>query len=315
MTELAVDVARIEQAAREIAPEFRDTPQFVCQELGEALDVRALLKVETANPVRSFKGRGADLLAQRAARSEVLACASTGNLARALAHTGQQRGVQVEIFASSSADQLRLFRLESLGANVHLVSGDADAAGQVARTEAERNGWRLVEGGETALAEGAGTIGTELVGFRGAIDHVLVPAGHGASVCGIAAWLKATSPATRVIAVGSTGAPAAERAWRTGDLEPDGPAKTIAEGLAVRAPVAETLQAMRSTVDDYVLVDDELLLTAIGLLLDRAGLVVEPAGAAGVAAALMLRDQLRGATVALPVGGANIETETLEQVL
>lgn len=316
MTELVVDVARIEQAAREIAPEFRDTPQFVCEMLGEALDMRALLKVETVNPVRSFKGRGTDLLAQRASRSEVLACASTGNLGRALARAGREHGVQVEIFAASAADQLRLFRLEALGANVHLVHGDADAAEHVARTETERNGWKLVEGGsETALAEGAGTIGTELTGFPGPIDHVLVPVGHGASLCGIAAWIKATSPATRVVAVGSTGAPAMERAWRTGDLEPDGPTKTIAESLAVREPVAETLQAMRNTVDDYVLVDDELLLTAVGLLLNRSGLVVEPAGAAGVAAALSMRDALRGATVALPISGADIEPETLEQVL
>ncbi|WP_460961729.1 threonine ammonia-lyase [Parasphingorhabdus pacifica] len=313
MTEL-VDVQRIEQAVGMIAPTFRDTPQYVCDELGDALDLRPLLKVETVNPVRSFKGRGADLLARRTPSSVALVCASTGNLGYALAHVAGKYGVRVEIFASSMTDQTRLFQLESFGANVHLVLGDHDAARRDARAAAERTGWKFVEEGtEPAFVEGGGTIGAELTGFDGTIDHVLVPVGHGSSICGIAAWFNAVSPSTRVVAVGSTGAPAMERAWRTGDLESDGPTKTMAEGLAVREPVAETVRAMRRSVDAYVLVDDELLSVAARLLRTCSRLVAEPAGAAGIAGALSMADELRGTTVALPVGGANVDSEALER--
>lgn len=311
-----VDVRRIEEAAGSISSVFSGTPQFVSEPLGDVLDCEALLKVETINPIRSFKGRGADFLARSTPREDVLVCASVGNLGQGLAYAGREHGLRVEIFASSTTSQLRLFRMEALGANVHLVDGDFDTARKSARDAAERDGWRLVEdGGEAALAEGAGTIAVELTRAERPIDFVLVPVGNGSLICGIAAWFKAVSPRTRVVAVGVTGSPAMERAWRTGVLEEGAPTGTIADGLAAREPVGPAVRAMRDTVDGYVLVDDDVLLTAMRLLLTRCGVVAEPSGAAGVAAALTMRDELGGASVALPVGGANVDADVLAQVL
>ena len=316
MSAPGIDAGRIERAAAEIDPRFLGTPQFVAGPLGDELGCRVRLKLETITPIRSFKGRGTDLLARTAGDGDVLACASAGNLGQGLAFAGRTRGLPVEIFAARDANPLKLDRMRALRATLHLVDGDFDAARAAVADAAEREGWRLVvDGRDRELAEGAGTIAVELTAGVEPPDVVIVPVGNGSLACGIASWLKAVHPATRVIAVGPAGAPAMERAWRTGALETGPPTTTIAEGLAARVPVAEAVGVMRATVDDFVLVEDERMLEAMRLLIDVCGLISEPSGAAGIAAALDLRDELRDATIAVPICGANVTREVLGRAL
>jgi threonine dehydratase len=317
MSQEFVDVGQIEKAATVISPVFRDSPQFLSDQLSEELNFSAMLKVETINPIRCFKGRGTDFLARTRPRGDVLVCASAGNLGQGLAHAGREHGLQTHIFAASTVNPIKLSAMRRLGAEVHLVDGDFDLARQSAAELAERHGWTLVENGEDSLlAEGAGTVAVELVRDGGRpIDHVLVPVGNGSLLCGMAAWLKSHAPDTRIIAVGATGSPAMERAWRTGDTTPGGPTTTVADGIACRVPTTRAVRAMRATVERFVLVDDELILNAVGMLARTAGLIVEPSGAAALAGALSLRHELAGATVAMVITGGNIDPRLLARAM
>ncbi|MCW2645598.1 MAG: pyridoxal-phosphate dependent enzyme [Pseudonocardiales bacterium] len=312
---LALSAERIERAAHDVPAAFRATPQFGSPGLSSSLGFDALLKVETVNPIRSFKGRGTDFLAQHS-DAEVLVCASAGNLGQGLAFAGRTRGRRVIIYASRHISELKASAMRALDAEVRLVDGDFDAAKDAADDAAREHGWQLVvDGREPSLAEGAGGMAVELTDAGRPLDAVLVPVGNGSLACGVAHWFKAVSPQTRVIAVGSVGAPAMYAAWRSGDLLTGAPTTTIAEGLAARVPVPEAVGSMRTSVDDFVLVDDDALREAMRVLLAHTGLVSEPSGAAALAGAMLLRAELVGGTVALPLTGANIDPETLSRLL
>ena len=311
---LEIDAGRVERAAKVIDPVFRDTPQFLAETLRDPLGCDVVLKVETINPIRSFKGRGTDLLA-RGGDEAPLACGSAGNFGQGLAYAGRTHGREVHVFAAASANPLKLERMRALGAEVVVVEGDFDDAKDAVEDSAREKGWRLVvDGRDPEIAEGAATLALELARF-GRLDHVLVPVGNGSLICGVASWIKAVSPETEVIAVGPTGAPAMERAWRTGEMEKGEATTTIADGLAARAPVPEALELMRRVVDRFILVDDELMLRAVGLVHERCGLVTEPSGAAGIAGVLALGDELSGRTVGVPLCGSNVTPDDFARAL
>jgi threonine dehydratase len=259
-----------------------------------------------------LQGPGHRLLARTATRGDVLVCASAGNLGQGLAYAGREHDLRIEVFSASTVNADKLAAMRRLGARVTLVDGDFDVARQCAAGSAQRHGWTLVEDGtDPPLAEGAATIAVELTAAGHSIDYLLVPAGNGSLAAGVAAWVKAVAPSVRVVAVG---APATAQAWRTGDSTAHtDPTTTIAEGLAARAPARRAVEAMRATVDDFVLVDDQQLLQAMRLLLRSTGLIAEPSGAAAVAAALAMRQQLAGTTTAMVITGSNIDENLLRR--
>jgi threonine dehydratase len=306
-------LASIAQAARAIDPVFLRTPQFVSEPLSDLLGCELTLKVETLNPLRCFKGRGADWFVQRwidAGNAGDMVCASAGNFGQALAYACRKHRIPVTVYAAVGANGLKLQRMRALGALVRLEGADFDAAKEAARGWAEAAGATLVEDGLIpAISEGAGSIAVELLGRDDAFDTVLVPLGNGALINGIARWIKAAAPATRVIGVCSTGAPAMARAWRSGPGAPiisHPVAQTIADGIAVRVPIVEAVEDMRRLVDDVLEVDDETILEAMRLLHQHTGLVVEPAGAAGLAALLAARDRCAVGSVATVLCGGNV---------
>ncbi len=309
-----LDLARVERAVADIDPVFLDSPQFLAEELRDPLGCDVFLKVETVNPIRSFKGRGTDWLA-RAGGEGPLACASAGNFGQGLAYAGRTNQREVHVFVAADANPLKVGRIRALGATVTEIDGDFDDAREAVVAASAEQGWQLVvDGLDAEIAEGAATMAVELGGLP-RLDAVLVPVGNGSLICGIAAWLKHVSPETEVIAVGPEGAPAMERAWRTGDTSPGDPTATIADGLASRVPVPEAVELMRTVVDRFVLVDDDAMLRAVRLLYERCGLITEPSGAAGVAAALDLGEELRGRTVATPLCGSNVTPDLLARAL
>ena len=298
-----------------IDPVFRDTPQFKVESLQEPLGCDVVLKVESVNPIRSFKGRGTDLLARTAGDGAPLACASAGNFGQGLAYAGRTHGLEVHVYAAATANPLKLERMRALRAEVHLVDGDFDDAKTAVEEAAAEHGWQLVvDGLAPEIAEGAATMALELARF-GRLDHVLVPVGNGSLICGVASWLKEVSPDTEIVAVGPVGAPAMEQAWRTGEMAAGGSTTTIADGLAARVPVPEALHLMRRIVDRFVLVEDNLLLRAVGLVHEHTGLVSEPSGVAGIAAILALGEELQGRTVATPLCGSNVAPDLFGRAL
>lgn len=301
----------IEDAAATIDPAFRQTPQFTDAALSERIGTELVVKVETLNPIRSFKGRGADYLMRNLAGDARIVCASAGNFGQAMAYAGGARNVPVRVFAATTANAAKVARMRQLGADVVLAGDDFDDAKDAARSYADdRPGCLFVEDGhEPRIAEGAGTIGLELAAL--AIDVLLVPVGNGALISGVARWLKARSPHTQIIGVCAAGAPAMADSWRAGRPVSSPPAATMADGIAVRVPVPAAVEWMRDTVDDVVLVGEDQLLAAMLTVRDTLGLLIEPSAAAGLAAAT---GQYPGQRVATIITGANLSAGLLAQL-
>jgi threonine dehydratase len=308
MTHPRLSAERIAAAARVIDPVFTNTPQFEVEALGRELGLRLVCKVETLNPVRSFKGRGADFFVRHLAPGEPLVCASAGNFGQALAYAARRRGIRVTVFAAENASPLKIAQMRALGADVRLWGADLDEAKDRARAFASEAGHRFVEDGrEVAISEGAGTIAVELCRWPEPLDTVLVPLGNGALLAGIGHWMREASPSTRVIGVCAEEAPAMERSWRLGRPVSTETAHTIADGIAVRVPVPEALDDLRGVVDDILLVREDALRHASRAALETLGVVVEPAGVAALAAAFAFRDRFANQLVAVPLCGGNID--------
>lgn len=307
-----VSIDRIAEAHELIDPSLKDSPQYVSEPLGRRFGVDVVLKVESVNPIRSFKGRGTDYLFHRLNASDGgYVCASAGNFGQGMAYAARKRGIAVTVFASVNANPLKVERMRALGATVVLEGSDFDAAKNAARRRAESTGAMFIEDGALApIAEGAGTIALELTSMREPIDIVLVPLGDGALITGIGTWLREKSPATRVVGVVAERAPAMDLSWRAKDVVA-ADSSTIADGIAVRRPSKEALGAMEGNVDDIVRVSESEIVAAMRLLMNDAGLIVEPAGAAGLAAVPQVAHDHAGARAAVIVTGGNLTEEQI----
>jgi threonine dehydratase len=305
-----LSLAHIEQALAGIDPVFLNTPQYRAESLEAILACRLIVKVETLNPIRSFKGRGSGYLLSQVPSGSTLVCASAGNFGQAMAYACRAKRVELIVYASVNANPLKVERMRALGAEVRLEGEDFDAAKLAAKRFATETGTRLVEDSlDPATGEGAGTIAIELLRWPEPIDAVLVALGNGALLTGIGRWVKARAPQTEVIGIGASGAPAMVESWRTGTIVAHERIDTIADGIGVRLPIPEAVADMRGTVDDALLVSDESLLAAMKLLHHHLGLVVEPSGAVGIAALLEDPARYRGALVATVICGGNLTPE------
>lgn len=308
----------IQRASATIDPVFRGTPLMSTHAMDEALGCRLEAKVETLNPIRSFKGRGASWFTQSSAGDlhQPLVTASVGNFGQGLAFAARSAGLTLTVFASRNANPGKIQAMSALGAQVIQSGEDFDEAKAAAADHAQHSGARLVvDGAEPAIAEGAGTIALELTGqhFGTPLDAVLVPIGNGALITGMGTWLKACWPATRVIGVVAAGADAMALSWEAGSPIETPTTDTIADGLAVRVPIPYALDVMRETVDEVVLVKDAEIGTAMHLVFRHYGLVTEPAGAAGVAAILADADRFSSQDVGTVLCGAKVRPDLFRQ--
>src|SRR2546421_9151884 len=230
-----------------------------------------------------------------------------------MAFSCRKRGRALTVFAALSANPLKVERMRALGANVELQADDFDQAKDAAKRHANEKDELYVEDGRLgAIAEGAGTIAVELLEDSEPLDAIFVPLGNGSLVNGIGTWLKRFSPTTRVIAACAKTAPSMALSWQA--RRPiTAPSATIADGIAVRVPIAEAVDIMPGTVDDVTLVSDDEMRAAMRALFEDAGLVVEPAGAAGVAAIAQNAKQLAGKTVATVLTGGNLTTDQIRE--
>lgn len=306
-----LDLARERAARAVIDPIFLESPLYRCELLGIELGCELSVKLETANPVRCFKARGTELVASGLAASgaRAVVCASAGNLGQALAWSGRARGLEVTVWASQYAPPAKLERIRSLGARLEVVDGDLDLARERAAECARETGVRLVEDSlDIETCEGAATIGLELVAAP--VDVVLVALGGGAMATGVGAVLKGLAPSVEVVCVQPVGAPAMTRSWRERRVVTTESTDTMADGVAGRRPIAAVLEDLLLVADDAVLVEESSIVAGMRLLLDRAGLVVEPSAALGVAAVLEDRDRFAGRQVATVVCGSNVDTDS-----
>jgi threonine dehydratase len=292
---------RIEAAVREIAPVFLNTPQFVDERISREVGREVIVKIETLNPIGSFKGRGTSVLARGLDSSRTWVCATAGNFGQGLAYAARARRTTVDVFAAPVVPRVKVQRMRELGARVEVCDHPEATAREYAAASPDRQ--LVVDGLAPAMAEGAGTIGLELAP-AGKLDTVIVQVGDGALASGVACWLKATAPDTRIIGVCTSGAPAMARSFAAGRAVSFAGEGTIATALAITDPVPASVARVTALVDEIVLVDDDDLRTAMGMIAESLCVLPEPAGAAGVAALLRHHATLPGERVAVILTGA-----------
>ncbi|MEP6900013.1 MAG: pyridoxal-phosphate dependent enzyme [Rhodanobacter sp.] len=308
-------VTRIEEilgAARHIDPVFLDSPLLTSEALDAALGCQLIAKNETANPIGSFKGRGTELFAALAMHAgETVVCASAGNFGQGMARATTRRGQTCIVFAAQTANPVKLEAMRRLGADVRLAGADFDAAKDAARRHADALGLRFIEDGiEPALADGAGTIALELMVSTQAastpIDTIVVQVGNGSLLAGVGTAIRHMAPHAQIIAVVAAAAPSMKLSIETGRAIATSSADTIADGIAVRVPIASTLAHLRACCDDVVAVSERRIFEAMRLVHRHLGMAVEPSGAVGVAAVLDDPARFAGRRVATLLCGSNL---------
>ena len=243
-------------------------------------------------------------------QDQQLVCATAGNFGQAMAYACRKRSRHLIIYSATNANPLKIERMRSMGAEVRQEGDNFDGSKESARAFCASTGAHFVEDGrDIAISEGAGSIAVEMMKQR-TFDTVLVPLGNGALITGMARWIKHVAPDVRVVGVSSVTADAMEASWRSGTVIERASANTIADGIAVRTPVPEALEDMKGLVDDVVLVSEDGLVHAMKMMFDRAGLVIEPAGIAGVAAVLE-HQHLRSERLATILCGSNLTSEQI----
>ena len=294
-----VGLDRIQDAARHLADRIRATPLRSSEPIRRLLrerggpDLRDVwLKAECLQETGSFKVRGVLNRARQldaGARRRGLITISAGNHAAALAWAAAAEGVPCTVVMPEAAPPSKVALSRSYGAEV-VLHGDVGAAfDECFRLRDERGLTFIHPFDDPAIIAGHGTVGLEILDSAPDPDVVVVPVGGGGLISGIAAAVKARSPRTRVYGVEPRGAPGLRRALDAGEVVRLEAVDTIAGGLAPPFCGELALEHARALVDDVVLVSDAEILDALRAVVERARLVVEPSGAAGVAALLARR--------------------------
>jgi threonine dehydratase len=313
-----ISIDRIRRAAVAGAGVVKETPVVSSRTLSQRAGGAVALKAENLQRTGSFKLRGA--LAKLAALDERCAAGvvtgSAGNHAQAVAYAARARGVRCEVFMPQTAAIAKLEAAAALGASIELVGTTVDEALAAARERADAAGLAFVHPFDDAdVISGQGGIGLELLAQVPDIVRTLIPVGGGGLASGIAIALKSQRPEVEVIGVQvETCCPFPESlsAGRPVAVES---AVTIADGIAVKRPGAMTLPLIQRWVDDILLVGEDEVAEAMVFLLERAKLVVEGAGAVGVAALLSGRVRLRGeGTTVVILSGGNVDAGLLAEV-
>lgn len=317
----SVGIEQVEAAARLLAPVIRRTPTVGSRVLSERIGTQVLLKCENLQRTGSFKPRGAynriaNLPAAERARGVV--AASAGNHAQGVAWSAAELGISSTVFMPIGASLPKLVATRAYGAEVHLVGDTIDESLLAAQEFAERTGATLIHPFDHPdIVAGQATVALEILEQVPDVGTVVVPTGGGGLLAGIAVALHALAPHVEVI-----GVQAAEAAAWPDSLTAGKPVRvprmaTMADGIAVGLPGAVPFAHVAELVREIVTVDEDALSKALLLCLERAKLIVEPAGAAGVAALITpaLRERDLPGPVVTVLSGGNIDPLLLTRVI
>ena len=305
-------------ARRRIAPYLGPTPLYSYEALSERVGTEVWVKHENHQPIGAFKVRGGvNLVAQLSAeeRERGVISASTGNHGQSIAYAGRLFGVRVIICVPEGANPVKVQSMRGLGAEIVVHGRDFDEAREHCARLAGEHGHRYIHSGnEPDLIAGVATATLELLEREPSIDVIVVPIGGGSGAAGACISAKAIRPGIEVIGVQSEAAPAAFRSWQGRALVEDR-METFAEGLATRVAFELPQKIMWEQLDDFILVSDDEIRSAIVSMIETTRNLVEAAGAAPLAGALRLRERLAGKRVAIICSGGNISPAQLAEVL
>ena len=306
-------------AARErIRPYLKPTALHRYPALDELVGAETWVKHENHQPICAFKIRGGiNLVAQLTEdeRRRGVITASTGNHGQSIAYASRLFGVRAIICVPEGANPVKIKSIRGLGAEIETHGKDFDEAREHCEQLAAEHGYRYIHSAnEPNLIAGVATEALEIMEAKPDIEVIIVPLGGGSGASGSCIAAKAMNPDVKVIAVQSAEAPAAYRSWKERRLVTD-QMGTIAEGMATRVAFELPQRILREKLDDFVVVPDSEIRTAVRLMIETTRNLVEPAGAAPLAAALQLKELLRGQRIALILSGANITPAQLREVL
>ena len=308
------DLAEVFAARRSIEPYLKPTPLYRYPALDAMTAARVWVKHENHQPVGAFKVRGGvNLVRQLTAdeRRRGVIAASTGNHGQSVAYAADLFGVRAVICMPEQANPVKVESMRALGAEVVFHGRDFDEAREYCEKEAAEHRYRYIHSGnEPALIAGVATYTLELLEARPDIEAIVVPVGGGSGAAGACVVAKAVRPSIEVIGVQSAAAPAAYRSWRAGSLVTD-TTSTFAEGLATRTAFELPQRILRESLDDFVLVTEDALKDATRLMIEKTRNLVEPAGAAPLAAVLTDLGRFAGHQIALICSGGNISPAQL----
>ena len=305
----------IRDAAATIDPVFIGSPQFVHGSLSERLGVPVVVKVETVNPIRSFKGRGTwgavpGLAGEgRIGPDRPIVVASAGNFGQGVAYAARALGVSAVVFTSRHANRGKVARMRALGATVIEEGEDFDdARGASERYASERGAELLVDGDDPRIATGAASLALEVTdavdaGVLPRLGVASVPVGNGALIDGVGSWLRHASAGTRVVGVQAEGADAMTRSFAAGRPIDGDHVDTYADGIASRIAIPRAVELMFGRVDAMHTVTEDALHEAQAALTEALGITVE--GAAGASWAGLIQSPPTDGAALVIITGSN----------
>jgi threonine dehydratase len=305
-------------AQRQIRPYLPRTPLHSYPALNALLGTDVYVKHENYQPVGAFKVRGGiNLISQLSPqeRERGVISASTGNHGQSVAYAARLFGVAARIVVPERANPGKVAAMQGMGAEVIFHGESFDAARVHCEALAREHGYRYIHSGdEPLLIAGVATETLEMLEDQPGLEVIVVPIGGGSGAAGACIAAHGVSAHIRVIGVQAEAAPAAYESWRQRMLA-EAPNRTFAEGLSTGVGFALPQRILQGQLDDFVLVGEDEILRAMVWMVERAHTLAEGAGAAPLAAAYKLRDQLRGKRVGLVCSGGNTSLEHLRRAL
>lgn len=317
MSELTLDM--VKAARQRVAGVAHITPLDYSHTFSRLTGNNVFLKLENTQKTGSFKIRGAcnkvmSLSGEEKARGVI--AASAGNHAQGVAYAAARAGLHCTIVMPQGAPISKIMATRGYGAQVILAGRDYDEAYNRAIELQAASGATFIHGfDDVEIMAGQGTIALELLEQLPDLEAVVVPVGGGGLVAGISLAMKNSKPSVRIIGVQAGGASAMYRSYREGSLIKGSNASTFADGIAIKQPGNIAFDIIRRHVDDIVTVDDEEIAGAILMLLEHSKLVVEGAGAVGLASLIYHKTALTGVKTAVVLSGGNIDVNILSIII
>jgi threonine dehydratase len=308
-------------AARAVIGRYlRKTPLIFSPSLSDHLGCEYYIKAEVFQPTGAFKIRGGINFMGTLDETEKLrpfVSASAGNHGQSLAYAGRLFGTHVVVYMPAvNPNMFKVNAIRNFGAEVRLHGRDTEEAVTESQRVAREEGLRYVHhANEPKLIAGVGTMALEIFEDLPDVDTIFVPVGAGSSASGNAIVARHENPKVKVIGVQSDQAPAIWHAWKEGHLKVHPLLKTEHEGIGTRVPPELTTPILRDLLADFLLVSDEDINDAIRMLAQQTKLLAEGAGAASLAGAERMRNQIRGKKVVGILSGGNLPLERLARVL
>jgi len=305
-------------AQRQIRPYLPRTSLHSYPAINALLGTETYIKHENYQPVGAFKVRGGiNLISQLSPeeRERGVISASTGNHGQSIAYAARLFGVKARIVVPEAANPGKVAAMQGMGAEVIFHGARYDEARLYCESLAHEHGYRYIHSGnEPLLIAGVGTSVLEMLEDEPGIHTIIVPIGGGSGAAGACIAAHTINPAIRVIGVQSEASPAAYESWRQHRLV-DAPNRTFAEGLATATAFELPQTILWEMLNDFILVSEEEIKQAMVWMIERAHTLTEGAGAASLAAAYRLRDNLHGKKIGLICSGGNTSLEHLKQAL